>query len=405
MQQKRALHDWEKAECIALKELIEAYNKARPRHQRITQEAAAVALGITQSGFNSYLNGRNALNKEIAARISRLYDIPLQSFSPRLAGEIATLAAAIGGDDTDNQPEHGVMSLGERIAHFRQQAGLSQGELAECCGWKSQSRIGNYEKDLREPTLADLERLAAVLQVSVAELTYGQSTTTEPGRKRLLSAELRAECQAAHDLFLRKKTALKLTQKMLADAAGIAPPSVTQYLNGTNALNARFAAILAKMIEEPVESFSPRLAAEIASMAAVTEHNTTAPAALLLRQYPVRSPIHATTTQSLRHIASTEDAGPHGYWMHVGTPSMTSTTYPSFPEGTPILIRPEGFDLISGKFYIARHKASGETTFKQYVLDAGIGYLVPLNKDYQTVPLDGAWDIIGRAIDAKITGM
>ncbi|KPY89580.1 Phage repressor protein [Pseudomonas syringae pv. tomato] len=84
---------------------------------------------------------------------------------------------------------------------------------------------------------------------------------------------------------------------------------------------------------------------------------------------------------------------------------MTSDTPPTFPEGTPILIRPEGFDLISGKFYVARNTVSGETTFKQFVMDAGVGYLVPLNPSYQPVVLDDGWEIIGRAIDAKITGM
>ena len=84
---------------------------------------------------------------------------------------------------------------------------------------------------------------------------------------------------------------------------------------------------------------------------------------------------------------------------------MTSDNPPTFPEGTPILIQPEGFDLISGKFYIARNNSTGETTFKKYDQDAGLGYLVPLNRDYQTICLDGTWEIIGRAIDAKITGM
>lgn len=99
-------------------------------------------------------------------------------------------------------------------------------------------------------------------------------------------------------------------------------------------------------------------------------------------------------------LPSTENAGPHGYWLLVKGPSMTSTTSPSFPDGTPILIRPEGFDLISGKFYIARHR-DGETTFKQYIYDAGREYLVPLNAKFETVEMDGAWDIIGRVIDQK----
>ena len=83
---------------------------------------------------------------------------------------------------------------------------------------------------------------------------------------------------------------------------------------------------------------------------------------------------------------------------------MTSDTPPSFPEGTPILVRPEGFDLISGKFYIAKHR-DGETTFKQYVNDGGVEYLAPLNTAFKLVEFDEDWSIIGRVVDAKITGL
>lgn len=99
-------------------------------------------------------------------------------------------------------------------------------------------------------------------------------------------------------------------------------------------------------------------------------------------------------------LPSTENAGLHGYWLIVKGPSMTAPTPPSFPDGTPILIKPEGFDLVSGKFYIAKHR-DGETTFKQYIYDAGREYLVPLNNDFRQVEMDDAWDIIGRVIDAK----
>ncbi|SEI41720.1 SOS-response transcriptional repressor LexA (RecA-mediated autopeptidase) [Azotobacter beijerinckii] len=236
-------------------------------------------------------------------------------------------------------------------------------------------------------------------------------------KKKPLSAALLAECQAANALFLSKKNALGLSQKLIADTAGISPASVSQYLNGTNALNARFAAVLAKLLDEPIENFSPRLAAEIASLTAAAEHSNVAPMLQPhreAREYPVISWIAAgeRIESSVAYpcgiadewLSSTENAGPRGYWLRVKGKSMTADTPPSFPEGTPILIRPEGFELISGKFYIARHR-DGETTFKQYIHDAGVGYLVPLNSAYQTVPLDGSWEIIGRAIDAKITGM
>lgn len=86
-------------------------------------------------------------------------------------------------------------------------------------------------------------------------------------RKKELSPEQRAECEAAKALFVSKKGALGLTQAKLADAAEISPAAVAMYLNGTNPLNARFASVLSLMIDEPVDRFSPRLAAELSSMA------------------------------------------------------------------------------------------------------------------------------------------
>lgn len=64
-------------------------------------------------------------------------------------------------------------TLGSRIKRLRKQKGFSQKQLAEECGWSSQSRIGNYESNLREPNLADLTLLAPTLGVSVAELISG----------------------------------------------------------------------------------------------------------------------------------------------------------------------------------------------------------------------------------------
>ncbi|AVU77088.1 LexA family transcriptional regulator [Pseudomonas rhizophila] len=85
-------------------------------------------------------------------------------------------------------------------------------------------------------------------------------------KKRILSPDRLAECEAAHTLFLSKKNELKLSQKKIADAAGMTPAAVNLYFKGINPLNAQFAAVLARMIQEPVEAFSPRLAEEIRSM-------------------------------------------------------------------------------------------------------------------------------------------
>lgn len=107
-------------------------------------------------------------------------------------------------------------------------------------------------------------------------------------------------------------------------------------------------------------------------------------------------------------IASDVNAGPRGYWLTVKGPSMVDPSghaVTSFPPGMHILVQPEGFDVISGKFYIARRRVSAnqrETTFKQYIRDAGIGYLQPLNPSFQTMLIDDDVEIIGRVVDARL---
>lgn len=82
-------------------------------------------------------------------------------------------------------------------------------------------------------------------------------------KKRILPPDRLAECEAAHALFLSKKNELSLSQKKIADAAGMTPAAVNLYFKGINPLNAKFATVLARLLEVPVESFSPRLADEI----------------------------------------------------------------------------------------------------------------------------------------------
>lgn len=77
-----------------------------------------------------------------------------------------------------------------RLKRARDRKGLSQEQLGELCGWISgkgggaQSRIANYEKGRREPTLADIAMLASQLDMQPAELAYGvitaRSVTPDP---------------------------------------------------------------------------------------------------------------------------------------------------------------------------------------------------------------------------------
>lgn len=58
-----------------------------------------------------------------------------------------------------------------------------------------------------------------------------------------------------------------LTQGKIAEALDMSQGSVSSYLNGYNALNARFASYVAGMIGVPIDTISPRLAEEISSLA------------------------------------------------------------------------------------------------------------------------------------------
>lgn len=90
-------------------------------------------------------------------------------------------------------------------------------------------------------------------------------------KKKELSPELKAECDAAKALFVSKKNALGITQASLAEAADISAAAVAMYLNGTNPLNAKFATVLSRVLGVPVEKFSKRLAQEISGLTNATE--------------------------------------------------------------------------------------------------------------------------------------
>lgn len=91
-------------------------------------------------------------------------------------------------------------------------------------------------------------------------------------KKKELSPELKAECDAAKALFVSKKNALGLTQASLAEAADISAAAVAMYLNGTNPLNVKFAAVLSRLLDVPIEKFSKRLAAEISGLTSAADH-------------------------------------------------------------------------------------------------------------------------------------
>lgn len=90
-------------------------------------------------------------------------------------------------------------------------------------------------------------------------------------KKREISQWEKEECaklKAALEEFNAGKSRKdSLTQGKIAEALDMSQGSVSSYLNGYNALNARFASYVASQIGIRIESFSERLAAEVGEMA------------------------------------------------------------------------------------------------------------------------------------------
>lgn len=86
-------------------------------------------------------------------------------------------------------------------------------------------------------------------------------------KKRLLTSTELAECEALKRIYNAKKKELGLTQEKVAAAFELSQTAVNMYLNGQNALNVMTAAKFAKLLREPVSSFSPRIAELIENLA------------------------------------------------------------------------------------------------------------------------------------------
>jgi transcriptional regulator with XRE-family HTH domain len=62
------------------------------------------------------------------------------------------------------------MKFGQKIKQARTEAGLTQEQLGIKCGWSTgnpQSRIGNYEKDVRSPSASDIAIIAKTLRKGI----------------------------------------------------------------------------------------------------------------------------------------------------------------------------------------------------------------------------------------------
>ncbi|MCL2631262.1 MAG: helix-turn-helix transcriptional regulator [Firmicutes bacterium] len=59
--------------------------------------------------------------------------------------------------------------LGKKLKELRKEKGISQGQLAKAIGISRQA-VGNWETDIREPSIRDIKLIAKYFEVTTDEL-------------------------------------------------------------------------------------------------------------------------------------------------------------------------------------------------------------------------------------------
>lgn len=82
-------------------------------------------------------------------------------------------------------------TFGQRLKRLREDRKMTQEQLADACGYRNQSRIGNYESGLRTPSVRQIPVLAKGLGVPDHELTVVAPTLPQQDQDSPELIELR----------------------------------------------------------------------------------------------------------------------------------------------------------------------------------------------------------------------
>ncbi len=192
----------------------------------------------------------------------------------------------------------------------------------------------------------------------------------------------------------------------VAQACGVAPSSVTQWINGdSKSLKPENLFALAKAtgfnpawlaIGEGPEKFEPgnvepaktdrQISYPVISMVSAGEWEEA------IETYPVGL--------AAEYIATDYQGSGMCFWARIKGDSMTAPYGDSFPDGSYVLID-TGLAATPGALVVAKRAQDGEATFKKLVEDAGRQYLRPLNPAFEMLPIDEETRIIGVAKEMK----
>ena len=92
------------------------------------------------------------------------------------------------------------MSIGSRIALCREQAGLQSNQLSFRLGYKTPSKLSNYETGARQPPIQEVKRIAEALSPQLGDHVLFYILTGEDYRKKLAGSHLITVADAAREL-------------------------------------------------------------------------------------------------------------------------------------------------------------------------------------------------------------
>lgn len=161
-------------------------------------------------------------------------------------------------------------------------------------------------------------------------------------KKSRLTTEQLDDAMRLKALYESKKKELGITQADIANELDISQGAVGHYLNGRNPLNLPVAAVFAKLLREPISSFSASLAKEamlLSQVSNVTYQGPSKPRGTypLISWVSAGSWCEAVEPYTLKEIDEWYDSDAHieghAFWLKVQGDSMTSPVGMSIPEG------------------------------------------------------------------------
>jgi SOS-response transcriptional repressor LexA len=194
-----------------------------------------------------------------------------------------------------------------------------------------------------------------------------------------------------------RKAAGRMTQQQLAERTEIDQGAISRIENGRQGVSDEQMVAIARAIGVHVSE----IWAAVEEVKGVADDHATyqrAPIPLGAKAVPLIGWVQAGRWTEVAEpfapgvaegvVVTTSKVSKRAFALQVRGESMVNPRgEPSFPPGTTIIVEPE-LQADNGALIIAQVDGEPETTFKKLVTDGGRHFLVPLNPQYPTLPVD-----------------